>query len=144
MSSSEQACLLCSSWELAGIPGFRWDVKWVNRLFLLSRELQPAIDKRPSFTRDNNSCHHFVSQKKHIELPLVGRGVLQNIASGGISSLLATGTERMLTSAERKALLNVAVLFDEHLFAEYSVVGATEETCFLFHSEDSFISSCFA
>lgn len=118
-----QACLLCSSWELAGIPGFRWNVKWVNCLFLLSKELQPAIDKRPSFTRDNNSCHHFVLQKKHVELPLVGSGVLQNIASGGISSLLATGTECMLASAGHKALLNVAVLFDGHLFAEYSVVG---------------------
>lgn len=116
-SSSEQAYRLCFYWELAGIIGFRWDVKWVKPLFLFSRELQPAIDKRLNFTRDNNSCY-FVLQKKHEELPLVGSQVLQNVVSGGISSLLATGTGRMLAFVEHKALLNVDVLFAEHLFAE--------------------------
>lgn len=83
-------------------------------LCLLSRELQPATDKRPNFTRDNNSHYYFVLQKKHVELPLVGSGVLQNIASGGISSLLVTGTGHMLAFVEHKAPCN-DVLLVEHL-----------------------------
>lgn len=77
---------------------------------MLSRELQPVTDKRPNFTRDNNSHYYFVLQKKHVELPLVGSGVLQNIASGGISSLLVTGTGHMLAFVEHKAPCNVDVL----------------------------------
>lgn len=112
-------------------------MKWVNHLFLLSRELQPAIDKRPNFTRDNNSCHYFVLQKKHVGLPLVGSGVLQNVASGGISSLLATESGRMLASADTRLFLMLRFyLMSTYLqsTAWWGGVEHKEEACFLFHS----------
>lgn len=82
---------------------------------MLSRELQSAIDERPNFTRDNNSHYCFVLQKKHVELPLVGSRVLQNIASGGILSSLVTGTGHMLAVVDHKALYRVDILLVEHL-----------------------------